>query len=54
LVRPIAGLAVGYWKEQATLARQWQPDRKFKPAIQAVSKTKLLNGWAKALNRSRD
>lgn len=49
----LAGLAVGYWKDQATIARQWQQDRKFTPKIKPALKKKLLNGWSKALDRSR-
>lgn len=49
----LAGLAVGYWKDQATIARQWQQDRKFTPKIKPALKKRLLNGWSKALDRSR-
>ena len=28
----LAGLAVGFWKNQADIAKQWQADRRFKPA----------------------
>ena len=27
------GLAVGYWPDQETIAKQWQADRRFTPAI---------------------
>lgn len=50
----LAGLAVGYWKDQATIARQWQQDRKFKSKIRPAAKKKLLSGWSQALARSRD
>ena len=50
----LAGLAVGYWKDQATIARQWQVDRKFKPAMKSRDRDRLLKGWNKALGRSRD
>jgi glycerol kinase len=29
----LAGLAVGYWKNQAEIAKQWQVDRTFEPAM---------------------
>ena len=31
----LAGLAVGYWKNQADIARQWQVDKRFKPRHEA-------------------
>ena len=49
----LAGLAVGYWKDQATIARQWQQDRKFTPKIKPAAKKELIRNWAKALERSR-
>jgi glycerol kinase len=50
----LAGLAVGYWKDQATIARQWQQDRKFKPAMKPAARRDLLAGWNKALSRAKD
>ena len=50
----LAGLAVGYWKDQATIARQWQQDRKFKPAMKPALRRDLLAGWNKALGRAKD
>lgn len=50
----LAGLAVGYWKNQAELATQWQMDRRFRPAMKAAERTRRLAGWNKALGRSRD
>jgi glycerol kinase len=32
----LAGLAVGYWTSQADIARQWQADRRFKPAMKSA------------------
>src|SRR5262249_55239155 len=29
----LAGLAVGFWKNQAEIAKQWQAERRFKPAM---------------------
>ncbi|MBG86839.1 MAG: glycerol kinase [Verrucomicrobiales bacterium] len=50
----LAGLAVGFWKDQAAISRQWQEDRRFNPAMKSAAKKKLLSGWSKALSRSRD
>ena len=49
----LAGLAVGYWKNQADIARQWQVDRRFKPAMKAAARAKMATGWKKALGRAK-
>jgi glycerol kinase len=50
----LAGLAVGFWKNQAEIATQWQSDRRFVPAMKPVLRKKLLAGWTKALGRAKD
>ncbi len=49
----LAGLAVGYWKDQAEIAAQWQADRRFVPAMKTAARKKLLAGWNKALVRAQ-
>jgi glycerol kinase len=49
----LAGLAVGYWKSQADIARQWQVDARFTPLMKAGTRTRIASGWARALARSR-
>jgi len=49
----LAGLAVGYWKDQKQIAAQWQVDRRFTPAMQAAQRKQLETGWRKALDRAR-
>jgi glycerol kinase len=49
----LAGLAVGYWKDLAQIARQWEADRRFKPAMKPAVRRKLCAGWTKALKRSK-
>jgi glycerol kinase len=49
----LAGLAVGYWKNPAEVARQWQTDRRFVPAMTPAVRRKLTDGWRKALARAR-
>ena len=44
----LAGLAVGFWKNQEELAEQWQVDRRFEPA-EAVAMEKLVRHWDKAV-----
>jgi glycerol kinase len=49
----LAGLAVGYWKDQAEVARHWQTDRRFVPAMTPATRKTLTSGWTKALARAR-
>jgi len=49
----LAGLAVGFWKNQKEIAKQWQIDRRFKPAMKAPTRKTLADGWQKALDRSK-
>jgi glycerol kinase len=49
----LAGLAVGFWKDQSEIASQWQVDRRFEPAMKPVERKRLCAGWMKALERAR-
>ena len=49
----LAGLAMGYWKDQAEIAAQWQADRRFAPAMKAARRQPLLASWNKALTRAK-
>jgi glycerol kinase len=49
----LAGLAVGFWKNQADIARQWQVDKRFKPAMTAATRNRIMKGWVKALSRAK-
>jgi len=49
----LAGLAVGFWKNQADIARQWQVDKRFKPAMKTAARTKITKGWVRALGRAK-
>jgi glycerol kinase len=50
----LAGLAVGYWPDKETIARQWQVDRVFKPAMEKAARDKVRATWKKALSRAKD
>lgn len=50
----LAGLAVGYWPDQDTIARQWQMDRIFKPVMDSSDREKVRTTWRRALERARD
>jgi glycerol kinase len=49
----LAGLAVGFWKDQKEIAAQWQIDRVFEPAISAARRDELRAGWLRALERAK-
>jgi glycerol kinase len=49
----LAGLAVGYWPDQQTIAKQWKADRQFTPKISEDERQERLSGWGKALGRVR-
>ena len=49
----LAGLGVGLWKNQSEIARQWKSDRRFVSTMKAPTRKKLVDGWNKALERSK-
>ena len=49
----LAGLAVGFWKDQSEIAAQWQTDRRFIPAMKPATRKRLVVDWTKALQRAR-
>jgi glycerol kinase len=49
----LAGLAVGYWKSEADIARQWQVDTKFTPAMKLPQRKRIASGWERALGRAK-
>ncbi|MEO5943345.1 MAG: glycerol kinase GlpK [Ferruginibacter sp.] len=46
----LAGLAVGYWKNEEDIQEQWQLNKQFEPAMDDAIRTKLVDGWKKAVN----
>jgi glycerol kinase len=48
----LAGIAVGYWKDVESVARQWQVDRVFSPAMDASAREKVRATWRRALERA--
>src|SRR3989442_965094 len=49
----LAGLAVGYWKDQKQIGAQWQVDRRFTHAMKPAQRKLLETGWRKALDRAK-
>jgi len=50
----LAGLAVGYYKDQADIMQNVAVDRNFEAAMPDAARKSLLDGWKKAVGRSRD
>ena len=50
----LAGLAVGYWPDQETIAKQWTADRQFVPAINSEERRDHRARWTRALERARN
>lgn len=50
----LAGLGVGYWQDQAEIARQWKPARRYEPAMSEARRAELLGSWHRAVDRARN
>ncbi|CAG9181592.1 glycerol kinase GlpK [Cupriavidus respiraculi] len=50
----LAGLATGYWSDEAELASQWQVEHRFEPNLSADARAAQLARWHRAVDRSRD
>jgi len=50
----LAGLAVGYWKDQQDVARNWALDQEFQPAFSGQQRETLCRQWKKAVGRALD
>ncbi len=50
----LAGLAVGFWRDQQELAGHWALDREFAPSMPTEMRERLYAGWRKAVSRTRD
>lgn len=48
----LAGLAVGYWKDTAEVADNWQLDREFVPSLASAARDRLLARWREAVRRT--
>lgn len=49
----LAGLAVGFWKNQEELQSLWTADRSFSPKMPSEKQEKLIHFWHKAVERSK-
>jgi glycerol kinase len=49
----LAGLALGVWKDTATISRQWKAARRFEPKMSRDEAQGRMAEWSRALDRSR-
>jgi glycerol kinase len=49
----LAGLATGFWKDEAEIASLWARDRTFDPALSRDAAGEQLSQWKRAVERSR-
>lgn len=47
----LAGLAVGFWKNESEIARQWQIEKRFEPKMKKSERERLYDGWLDAVNK---
>ena len=50
----LAGLATGFWRDEAEIASLWARERTFEPRIPRDLAAARLAGWRRAVERSRD
>jgi glycerol kinase len=50
----LAGLAVGYWNDEAEIGRNWILDREFAPTMSEDEREERYARWKKAVERSLD
>jgi glycerol kinase len=48
----LAGLAVGFWPDEESIASQWTAERRFAPAIEEAERLQRQAGWRRALERA--
>jgi glycerol kinase len=49
----LAGLAVGFWKNEREIAAQWQVEKRFEPRMKKGERERLYEGWKEAVARVR-
>jgi glycerol kinase len=50
----LAGLAVGYWRDEGDIGANWQVDRRFEPTMSRDQASKLTAEWNKAVDRAKN
>ncbi|MFN7946248.1 MAG: glycerol kinase GlpK [Blastocatellia bacterium] len=49
----LAGLAVGFWKNEKEIASQWQQEKRFEPQMKKSDRERLYEGWQEAVAKVR-
>jgi glycerol kinase len=49
----LAGLATGFWRDTAELAKHWQVEKRFEPGMASGERAALLERWQRALERAK-
>ena len=49
----LAGLAVGFWKNDKEIATQWQQEKRFEPSMKKAEREALYEGWLQAVKQTR-
>jgi glycerol kinase len=49
----LAGLAVGFYPDRETIAKQWVVDEHFEPSMDVAKRDGLLHDWRRALERAK-
>jgi glycerol kinase len=50
----LAGLAVGFWKDQKDLAHAFELERRFEPKMGKEDRDRIYAGWKKAVERAKN
>ena len=48
----LAGLAVGYWQDEAEIAALWRAEQRFDPAMPETRRAALFGDWQRAVERT--
>lgn len=48
----LAGLAVGFWRDQNDIRTNWRLDRRFEPSMNATERDRLYRNWTRAVERA--
>ncbi len=49
----LAGLAMGFWRDTADIARQWSASDIYEPIMSSDQRESLYAGWKRAVERAR-
>jgi glycerol kinase len=49
----LAGLAVGYWRDEGDVTANWQVGQRYEPAMSRDQAASLMAGWNKAVERAK-